>query len=245
MTRAMAKMHGGRNDKNEHDEFLIFPEVRAISKSVTSAATMNIVRRFLHVPTRKKSVGRHVMFVVAIVATSVTLRRVAHATSDAIFVWIGEAAVFAFTDELADKNPLLLTHRHRVHPLPTFSANRLFRSLIPNMAVLSFVTHAFELAKLHFVSCGEQLTVPFAFAALRGGRRVAPATPAAVIAAKLSPFVSKRHTIASSSLAKQSKQGRKQYNYICSAAQLASVRLLLPQAVTRRHYARTMRNIPG
>jgi hypothetical protein len=174
---------------------LFSPEVRAISRSVTSAATMNIVRLFPHVPTRKKSIGRHVMFVVAIVAASVTLRRVAHATSDAIFVWIR-----VITDELADKNPFLLTNRHRVHPLPTFSANRFFGSLIPNMAALSSVTHAFELAKLHFVSCGEQLTVLFAFAALRGGRRVAPAAPAAVIAAKLSllllSFVSNRHTIA-------------------------------------------------
>ena len=195
----IAKMHGG----NEHDEFLFFPEVRAISRSVTSAATMNIVRLFPHVPTRKKSVGRHVMFVVAIVAASVTLRRVAHATSDAIFVWIrviGAAEVFAVADELADKNPFLFTHRHRVHPLPTFSANRLLGSLIPNMAVLSSVTHAFELPKLHFVSCGELLTVPFAFEALRGGRRVEPAAHAAVIAAKLSLllllFVSNRHTTA-------------------------------------------------
>ena len=198
-------MHGGRNAKNEHDEFLVFAEVQAISRSITSFASMNIVRRFLHVPTRKKSVGRHMMFVVPFVAASVTLRRVAHATSDAVLVqiWvIGAAAVFLFavTFELADKNPFLLSHRHRVNPLPTFSANRPFGSLIPNMAVLSSVTQAFELAKLHFVSCREQLTVPFAFAALRGGRRVAPAAPAAVIAAKLSllslSFVSNRHTIA-------------------------------------------------
>ena len=194
-------MHGGRNDKNEHDEFLFFPEVRAISRSVTSAATMNIVRLFLHVPTRKKSVGLHEMFVVvAIVAASVTLRLVAHTASDAIFVRIrviGAAAVFlsAVAFELADENPFLLSHRHRVHQLLTLSAVafRLFGSVVPKVAVV----RAFELAQFYFFSFGEQLTLLIAFVACRILGRVKPAAAAAcaVSAPKLSLLlsVSNRH----------------------------------------------------
>ena len=148
---------------------------------------MHVKRHSSHVLTGKESVGCDVVFVVAVVAASVALRRVAHAATDTVLVRLRvfAAAVLAVAGEFADKNSFLFTHRHCVYPLPTESANRFFRSPVPKMAVFAPVTLATKLAKLNEFSCREPLSFLIAFETFRSGSGGEPGAPAASSAAKL------------------------------------------------------------